>query len=143
MSSSMVLSIHSVYAASIYSGEKRFEYRTCRPSRNVEYIALYETGKVGAVTGVARVIEILEGTPEEIWERTKAYAGITRERFMQYFAGKAKAVAYLLGEVCRFAQSITLSELGLIRAPQSFQYLEPGLTAVLLDHSHGAIDKLG
>lgn len=124
MNSGIVLSIHSVHARNIYSGLKRYEYRTRKPSQNVEYIALYETGTTKAVTGIAKITGILEGAPTTIWELTKSFAGIRRDFFRRYFAGKKKAYAYCISEVTSFQHPVELRDLGIEHAPQSFQYID-------------------
>ena len=123
MSSGVVLSIHSIHANNIYAGVKRYEYRTRKPTRDVGYIALYETGNTQAITGIAKVAGILENTPSMIWNLTKSFAGVSHNFFRSYFAGKKKAVAYCISEVTPFEEPVVLSEVGINRPPQSFQYL--------------------
>lgn len=124
MSSGIVLSIHSIHARNIYTGIKRYEYRTRRPAKDIEYIALYETGGPRAITGIAKIAGILESTPAMIWDLTKSFAGISCDFFRDYFAGKRKAVAYCISEVIPFEKPVVLSEIGIERAPQSFQYID-------------------
>lgn len=133
MSSGVVLSIHSVHAQNIYAGIKRYEYRTRRPKRNVDYIALYETGNAQAITGVAKIAGILESTPQMIWDLTKSFAGISCEYFKNYFSGKKKAIAYCISEVIPFKDPVVLSEVGINRAPQSFQYIDESEVMRLLE----------
>lgn len=139
MSTGAVISIHSVHAKNIYSGVKRFEFRTQKPSRDIDYLVLYETGKSGLVTGLAKVTDIIEGTPAEIWKLTKTFAGITPVFFDEYYSGKEKAVAYCLGETREFDQAIPLCDIGVQRAPQSFQYLENAAVDKLLEWSSTSI----
>lgn len=124
MSSGVVLSIHGVHARNIYSGVKRYEYRTRKPIKDVEYVAFYETGSTRAITGIAKIAGILENTPSMVWDLTKSFAGISHKYFRSYFAGKKKAVAYCMSEVMPFENPVVLSEVGIDRAPQSFQYLD-------------------
>lgn len=124
MSSGVVLSIHSSHAQNIYAGTKRYEYRKRKPNKDIDYVALYETGDKRAITGVAKIAGILEDTPTRIWELTKSFAGISRDFFRNYFAGKRKAVAYCLSEVIAFESPVYLSDIGIDRAPQSFQYID-------------------
>lgn len=123
MSSGVVLSIHSAHARNIYAGTKRYEYRKRKPNKTIDYVALYETGNMQAITGVAKIAGILEDTPTRIWELTKSFAGISRDFFRSYFSGKRKAVAYCISEVFILDAPVYLSDIGLERAPQSFQYI--------------------
>lgn len=133
MSLGVVLSIHSVHARNIYRGVKRYEYRTRKPKRDVSYIALYETGAIRAITGIAKIAGILEGAPAMVWNLTKSFSGISRDYFRNYFLGKKKAVAYCISEVIPFENPILLSEIGIERAPQSFQYIDENEVAKLLE----------
>ena len=132
MSAGAVISLYSVHAQNIYSGVKRFEYRTRKPAQDVEYLAIYETGKKRAVTGIAKISGILEGAPNEIWELTKSFAGISSKYFKRYFAGRRKAVAYCISEAMSFDQAVPLHEIGVDRPPQSFQYISEGAVEKLL-----------
>lgn len=54
----ILLSIHPKYAAMIYAGEKKIEIRTTIPRKynlNEDYIFLYETAPIFAVTGWIKV----------------------------------------------------------------------------------------
>lgn len=123
MTTAAVVSIHSQHADKIYNGEKRFEFRTRKPARSIDYLALYETLPVRSVTGFAHVSSILEGSPREVWEMTQHGAGITYNYYMNYFKNKKKAVAYCLSDPCRLQTELSLQEIGVKAAPQSFQYL--------------------
>lgn len=120
----ILLPIHSEHAQNIYSGKKLYEYRTRRPAQEVGCILLYETGGVGAITGAALTDKVLEGSPDEIWEITKSRAGISRDYFHGYFSGRNKAYAYAISEAIPFAESLSLNDFGIQRAPQSFQYID-------------------
>lgn len=123
MTTAALVSIYSDHAERIYSGEKRFEFRTKKPARKVDYLALYETSPMQSVTGFARISSILEGSPREVWEKTREGAGISYEYFMGYFEEKKKAIAYCLDSPCRFRSGLSLKEIGVSGPPQSFQYL--------------------
>lgn len=132
MSTGAVMSLHGVHAQNIYAVRKRFEYRTRRPARDVDYLAIYETGHAHAVTGIAKISGVLEGTPEEIWKLTKSFAGISAKYFKDYFSGRRKAFAYCISEAARLGRDIMLSEIGVKRAPQSFQYISEEAVEKLL-----------
>ena len=93
---SILLSIKPEFAEKILRGEKRYEFRRKLCQKEVDKIYIYETSPVKRVVGEAVVIEKLQGDKEMIWERTKDFAGVTREGFEQYFADMKTAGAYCL-----------------------------------------------
>lgn len=132
----IVLSIHSSFADKIYSGEKRFEYRKRLASNSVDYLVLYETKPVAAITGFVEVVGKLSGSKKELWNATKRDAGITRAFFYDYFSeSKCGACAYHLGKVFKTNSPMSLSDIGLSSAPQSFRYIDEGVFLALLDVS--------
>lgn len=93
----ILLSIHPEYVGKILSGEKRYEYRRKTP-RDVSHIMIYATAPVKKYMAVAEVAGTLLGPPEEIWEKTHARGGVSKEKFMAYFEGR-QAMAYRLGRI--------------------------------------------
>lgn len=66
---------------------------------------------------------IITDTVEGLWKRTKHCAGIDRELFFKYFAGRKLGHAIAIGSVRRYRRSLDLSSNFGIRAPQSFAYV--------------------
>jgi predicted transcriptional regulator len=108
----------------IFDGTKKYEFRKVRCKRDVTRIMIYCTYPVMKIVGEAAVSNILEDTPDELWKKTYAYAGIDREFFDNYFEGRERSVAYELGEVTRYDTMRDLSDLGLNAPPQSFTYID-------------------
>jgi predicted transcriptional regulator len=75
------------------------------------------------VVGEAAVLEIIEDSPDNVWRLTSQDAGITRSFFDSYYENKSKAVAYKLGKVTKYKKPLSLADLGINSAPQSFIYL--------------------
>lgn len=119
----MLLSIKAEYARKILTGEKRFEYRKTRCRENINHIIIYATSPVKAVVGEADIYEVLQDTPEAIWEKTKAVSGVEKEDFDLYFKGKKMAVAYALCNVLVYEKPRELMQFGIRIAPQSYRYL--------------------
>lgn len=119
----MLLSIKAEYARKILAGEKQFEYRKTRCRENINHIIIYATSPVKAVVGEADISEVLQDTPEVIWKKTKAMAGVEKEDFDLYFKGKKTAVAYALCNVSVFEEPRELIQYGIRTAPQSYRYL--------------------
>ncbi len=121
---SILLSIKPEFAEKILRGEKRYEFRRKLCQKEVDKIYIYETSPVKRVVGEAVVIEKLQGDKEMIWERTKDFAGVTREGFEQYFADMKTAGAYCLGKVTAYEIAKNIKSFGISAAPQSFVYVE-------------------
>lgn len=75
------------------------------------------------VVGEADVEAVLEGSVEDVWERTKEFSGTTYENLKEYYKGRDKAVVYKLRNVNRYGVPMELLEFGVKVAPQSFVYL--------------------
>lgn len=108
----------------IINGTKRYEFRRRFARSKVSKIYIYETFPAMKVVAVAQVVDELAGSPSEIWERTKDFAGISKRAFYDYFQGKNDAFAYELGDVEIFEYAQNLDVFGLTRAPQSFAYVK-------------------
>ena len=122
--STILLSIKPEYSHKILAGEKKYEYRKRVAHDKVDTIIIYSSAPDMKVVGKVKVLEIISGSPTYIWESTKAYAGITREKFREYFRGIGKAYAYKLGNPEIFEPAQTLSAYNIQVAPQSFVYID-------------------
>lgn len=119
----ILISINPEHVAKILSGEKRFEYRTKAAKKDVDSLIIYETTPVKRIVAEAKILEVLELSPEELWMVTKEYSGITKTFFDRYFKDRTIGFAYRLGEVKAYEIPIELSAFGIKAAPQSFMYL--------------------
>ncbi len=120
----MLLSINPEHVSNILNGTKRFEFRRTRCKSPVGLMVIYCTAPVKTVVGQARIVRVIEGSPAEVWNRTKDAAGISRHFFDEYYDGRDKAVAYELGDIIRYEKPRTLSDFGLRCPPQSFCYVD-------------------
>lgn len=119
----MLLSINPEHVANILNGKKKFEFRKVRCRSDVDKIIIYATSPIMKVVAEVDIIEILEDTPDFIWESTAEYSGISRSFFDSYYHGKQTAVAYKLGAVTPYKQPKPLTDYGITFAPQSFVYV--------------------
>ena len=110
----VLMSIKPKYAMQILNGTKTFEYRKNRFRRqNIDSIVIYATSPV-----------MKEDEPEIIWEKTYHNGGINKEAYDEYFAGKEKAIAYILGKVKKYDNEKRLSDFHINVPPQSYFYLD-------------------
>lgn len=138
MNDKVMLSIHHKYAELIFSGQKTLEIRKTAPSCSYPYIIyMYETkrdGGAGAVVGFFKCnqnskekafkrnytdTEIIKIYREDIAER----ACLTTDELTEYANGK-EIYALSVSIPIRFPRPRPLSDFGLTRAPQSWQYLK-------------------
>ena len=119
----MLLSIKPKYVKVILEGKKLYEFRKNRPQKDVDQIVFYASSPQKEVVGEATIEEIIEGSPNEIWEIAKFASGITKKDFLAYYNGKEKAYAYKLKDVMIYDKPKSLSCYGVQQAPQSFVYL--------------------
>lgn len=105
------------------NGNKQFEFRKVRCRSDVDKIIIYATSPVMLVVGEAEVIEVIVDIPEQVWEMTSEFAGISKRFYDKYYQNKDKAVAYRLGEVKKYKKPLTLADFGINFAPQSFVYV--------------------
>ena len=118
----ILLSIKPKYVDKIISGEKIVEYRK-RVVTDVDLILIYATSPIQKVVAEFRVEEILSGTPKELWDATKEMGGIDEKDYFAYYNGRDKAFAYKISYLNIYEKPLLLSDLGIKRAPQSFQFI--------------------
>lgn len=134
-----LFSLKPVFAEAILRGEKRFEFRTKKCSRPLEKMLIYATKPKGLVVGEARIAEILTAEPAKLWQMAEEYAGISRESFLTYFKGHRKGYAYRLILPRPFDPPLSLAQLGLRKAPQSYCYLDESLYNQMLKRERGPL----
>lgn len=117
------MSINPEHVENIMSGRKRFEFRKTRCREKIEGIIIYSTSPIMEVVGEVEVTDIIEGSPKSVWEKTFNGAGIDKAFFDEYYNGRGKAVAYVLGRIKKFSQPRKLSDFGVKSAPQSYTYV--------------------
>lgn len=119
----ILLPIKPEYVNRIISGEKRVEYRKKIVS-DVNVILIYVTVPVQRIVGEFRVGGIMSGTPDELWNNTHTIGGINKKDFYTYFQRCDKAHAYIISQLKIYDNPLCLSDLGLKRAPQNYQYID-------------------
>lgn len=119
----MLLSINPEHVENILSGEKKYEFRKVKCTREIDKIVIYSTYPVKKVIGEVDVEEILFDTIDKIWNITSEFAGITKDFYDAYYENKEKAVAFKLGKIKKYKKALTLEDLGVKCAPQSYMYI--------------------
>lgn len=122
--SKILISINPEHIKNIISGIKKFEYRTRVAKRDISSIIVYSTYPDMHVVAEVEIVDILSGSPDELWKKTKEYSGITKEFFDKYFLNRSTAYAYRLGKVKVFDTPKELVEFGVNFPPQSYVYIK-------------------
>jgi len=119
----ILISINPEHVENIFNGSKKYEYRKIRCKQDIDKIIIYSTYPIMKVVGEAKVEEILEDSPEKIWNITEKDSGINRKFFDKYYENREKAVAYKLTNIIKYDLPKELSSYGIKFAPQSFVYV--------------------
>lgn len=135
MSKAVLLSIHPKWAEKIYSGEKEVEWRKTFPTEATPGmpVLIYETSPIRKVTGLfywiskeALIIREPDFEGQEINPTAKRIieAGcVSLDDLKKYQGAKGELFAWNVRGKMKFPEPRPLSEYGLSRAPQSWQYI--------------------
>ena len=118
------MSIRPEFVQRILKREKKFEFRRTIFRRQVDVVVIYVTNPIQRVIGEFDVAGIIHDSVDNLWECTSEYAGIDRERFVQYYDGRNNGYAIKIGEVRLYEQPLELSTHFGVSPPQSFVYLD-------------------
>lgn len=124
MMKTILLSIKPEYVEKILDGTKKYEYRKRIAQDLTETMLIYCTAPEMKIVAEVEVISTVQAAPSTLWEQTKHNAGISREKYREYFHGCKTAYAYELGEVEIFNPPRKLSEYDVSVPPQSFVYVD-------------------
>lgn len=123
MKKRIIISINPEHVENILNGTKKYEYRKIAAKQDVSSIIIYETTPIKKIVAEAEIEEMIMLPPEELWQRTKQFSGISKDFFDKYFYDRKVACAYKLGKVKKYKQPRSLIYYGLKNAPQSFVYV--------------------
>lgn len=121
----VLFSIKPEYANSILDGTKRYEFRR-RIHRNtrVHTVVIYATKPIGKVVGEFSIKHVHTESPDQLWERTKGYSGISKGLFFKYFEGRDVGHAIEVNQVRRYTNPMLIENFlpsGI--PPQSYAYI--------------------
>jgi predicted transcriptional regulator len=119
----VLLSIKPEYASKIFEGSKKYEFRRNIFKRDTESVVVYASAPVSRVIGEFEIEHILHENIESLWAKTKKYAGISRDGFLEYFTSKDEGYAIRVKNSVLYEEAVQLATLNIQTAPQSFLYL--------------------
>ena len=125
----LLLSIRPNFADQILDGSKTVEFRRQHP-RQIKLgtrMLIYASSPVRALIGTAVVVEVIEGSPEEVWNEFETVGGIEHDQFNAYYEACDRAIVIRLSKPVRFKKVIPLDDLRAkwpgFHPPQQFAYL--------------------
>lgn len=119
-----LMSIRPEFADAILSGDKSVEFRKRPVADDVSHVLIYATLPVGSLLGWFVVTGQSTTSPKDLWERFSSVAGISKDRFFDYYNQKELGTGIMVGTAEKFHEPLPLAKLGeSVRPPQSFQYL--------------------
>ena len=124
MKKKIIISINPEHVENIINGTKKYEYRTKAAKQDISSIIIYETVPVKKIVAEAEIIEVLELSPEDLWNETKEFSGISKDFYDDYFKNRDVAYAYKLGKIKVYKEPKSLLDFGVNYAPQSFVYVK-------------------
>ena len=124
MKKKIIISINPEHVENIINGTKKYEYRTKAAKQDISSIIIYETVPVKKIVAEAEIIEVLELSPEYIWNKTKEFSRISKDFYDDYFKNRDVAYAYKLGKIKVYKEPKSLLDFGVKYAPQSFVYVK-------------------
>lgn len=123
----LIISIKPTFTKQILSGNKTVEYRKAAPQRHIRYIYIYETKPTMKIIGFFPYSGFYQGTPQDIWDKTKNMAGISKEYFDMYYKDTPKAIALKIFNLTILPEPIMPKEfIKDFTPPQSFKYIKVG-----------------
>lgn len=120
----VLLSIKPEFAFKIFEGVKKFEFRKVIFKKpDIKTVVVYASSPVQQVIGEFEIEEILTSAPDEIWEQTKMYSGISEDFFHEYFADREVAHAIKIKNTVKYKKPLNIKDDFNVVPPQSYVYL--------------------
>lgn len=130
---SVILSIKPLYSQAIIAGTKKVEFRKKKFKRNVDKVFIYSSSPEKLIIGYFTIADIIEDSPEKLWETFKNVGGISESDFFDYYKGAETGFSIVIDKVYSFENGIDpIDFIEKFCAPQSYIYVEEKrlLTAV-------------
>jgi predicted transcriptional regulator len=120
----VVLSIKPAYAAKIFDGSKRYEFRkTIFKNPAVKTVVVYASSPIQQVIGEFDIETIIHSEKHALWQTTKEFSGISKEFFFDYFENKTNGYAIKIKKTRKYKKPKSLKSDFHLLPPQSFVYI--------------------
>lgn len=123
----LFISVKPEFAEKILTKEKSIELRKIKPHVKVgDYIIIYASSPIKSVVGFGVIRQIIETTPEKMWNEFSDSLGIDKLRYDNYYKGKEKAIGIEIEGIKKLSP-VTLDNLRTIDSsfhpPQIYRYV--------------------
>ena len=123
----LFISVKPEFANKIVSKEKTIELRKLLPHVNIgDYIIIYASSPTKSVIGYGIIKQIIEKSPQRMWNEHSGFLGIDKERFDEYYADKERAIGIEIHKIKK-VKPISLESLRTIdptfHPPQIYRYV--------------------
>ena len=141
-----LFSIKNEYSDKIYANKKHVELRrqNVKLEKN-EFCFIYTSSPIKKITGCFIVKKKIRLPINALWDKTKKYAGVTKDVFMDYFTGCTEGTAIFFMKVEKFVEGLNLNELRYLihkfTPPQSYCNLTNEIYTILTKNLNCSIIK--
>jgi len=116
-----VLSIKKEYGMNLLECKALWEYRRRKSRINVgDKLVLYATAPNRELIGEFFVGEIVTGSPNEVWEKTKGDVCYQEDEVMPYLESGDFPIAFKVTNPKKYQQAIPIDKIPLFRSPMSY-----------------------
>ena len=120
----ILMSIKPEYVNKIFTGEKKYEYRKRICKEKINKIIVYASSPVQKVVGELIIKQVLCDKKDNIWDKTKMYGGINKNKYDKYYENSNIAVAFEIERTVLYKKPKELKDYGIKAAPQSYVYIK-------------------
>ena len=125
MRQDIIISIKRKYSEKIYSGEKIFELRKRKPSITIGTICwIYEPAPICMITGYFIYCGCTKELKAHFYLSNKNWIGVSAKEFFDYYNEEYFAHAWEIKSPKKLANPISLEEINVRRAPQSYMFID-------------------
>jgi len=122
---SVILSIKPIYAKAIMSGVKKVEFRKKIFKKPVDKVFVYSSSPEKKIIGYFTIGEIIEDSPQRLWEKYSEVGGISKKDFFEYYKNVETGFSIGVDKYEEFEEGVDPADFfEKFCAPQSYIYLE-------------------
>lgn len=121
----VILSIKPIYANAIMDGIKKVEFRKKIFKKPVDKVFVYSSSPDKKIIGYFTIGNIVEDSPQKLWEKYSDIGCISKEDFFNYYKNMESGFSIKIESYKKFNKGVDPAEIfEKFCAPQSYFYLE-------------------
>src|SRR5690606_7715480 len=97
--------------------------RSIFKSEDIDTIVIYCSFPVKKIIGEFKIKNVYKKEPQQLWQETKLFSGISEESFFDYFKDKEVGYALEIDELKIYDCPLDIYSTYKLKAPQSFCYI--------------------